>query len=90
MGQPSRKKENASVQACTDLYKEKIIDHYTIKHFYQKGRKKITTSYTLPQVETRIAQYERSIKEAVDKNLGKDLVDNRQERLDYCKKSKQN
>lgn len=75
--------ENASVQACTGLYRDDLTDKYTVQHTYSKFGKKHKVHYTLAQVQARIAQYMREAQEAIDKNLDIAVQENRQKWLIY-------
>lgn len=83
-------KDKSCVQACTDVYTENLSDLYTIEHQYSKGDKVITVHYTLAQVEARIAQYTRKIKEAETQNLEQMVLDNRKSWLTYWQKKREN
>lgn len=73
----------ASVQACTDVYRESKLDLYTVEHTYRKGGRKLTARYTLPQVDARIGQYERDLQEAKDRRLSAEVISNRENWLSY-------
>ena len=84
---PAGQGDLASVHVCTDLSSgESVAGHddlYTVLHEYQRGGKTCFTPYTENQVLSRIGQYERDIEEATHKNLGQDIVENRQRWLAY-------
>ena len=86
--EPSAKREQdkSSVQACTSLYTENPVlfsDRYTVPHTYHRHGKPITVHYTLPQIESRVAQYEREVGECQTRNLSKEILHNRQTWLRY-------
>ncbi len=74
-----------SVQACTDVYREKKTqqDLYTVIHEYRKGGKTYRTPYTRNQILSRIGQYERELEAARSKSLGEEIINNRHRWLDY-------
>jgi len=88
---------NASVQACTGLYREgssqeqttspapQIIvdDAHTIEHQYQKAGKTRTVRYNLLMINSRIGQYEREIEQAKAQQMASKILQNRQNWLDY-------
>lgn len=84
---PGGQGDIVSVHACTDLSSGEIEvgydDLYTVLHEYQRGGKTCFTPYTENQVLSRIGQYERDIEEATHKNLGQDILANRQRWLVY-------
>ena len=91
--------ENTSVQACTGLYREEsprpqsfiitratqkvIEDSYTIEHQYQKGGKTQTVRYNLLMINSRIGQYEREVQQAKAQKMAAEILQNRQNWLDY-------
>lgn len=76
-----------SVQVCTGLYREEntvlIDDPYTVLHEYQKSGKVYVTPYTENQILSRIAQYQRDIEEAEQKQLDTEILENRKNWLLY-------
>lgn len=78
---------SASVPPCTDLYREDNIlihdDLYTVLHEYRRGGKNYFTPYTENQILSRIGQYERDIAQAVQKEMGEEIITNRRRWLEY-------
>lgn len=72
----------ASVQSCTDVYREEV-DRYTVVHEYQKGGRTYRTPYTRNQVIARINQYERDIDQAIRQKLDQEIIENRRRWLRY-------
>lgn len=79
---PYRKEKKASVQACTDVYREET-DRYTVLHEYQKGGRTYQVPYTENQILSRIGQYERDIEEAIKREMGEEILANRRRWLAY-------
>ena len=78
----------SSVQACTGVYTQELKidnDPYTVLHEYRKGNKVIKTPYTENQILARISQYERQIEEAIRKQMGQDVIQNRKQWFGYWK-----
>jgi hypothetical protein len=75
----------ASVQACTDVYREKLVkdDLHTVIHEYTKGGKTYRTPYTRNQIIARINQYTRELEDARKSNLTQTVIDNRQRWITY-------
>ncbi len=73
---PYTEEQKASVQACTDMYKQES-DCYTVLHSYTRGGRSYQTPYTENQIHSRISQYEREIEEAVRKEMGEEILANR-------------
>ena len=70
------------------MYKETVTefgDKYTIPHTYKRGGKEKTVHYTLAQVEARISQYERHLKDALRRNLEESVIENRKGWVEYWK-----
>ena len=82
---PSTENIKASVQACTDVYREKVIkdDLYTVIHEYKKGGKTYRTPYTRNQIIARVNQYTRELDDARKNNLTQTVIDNRQRWITY-------
>ena len=88
---------NHSVQACTGLYREEskqdkvipthiqkvINDAHTIEHHYQRAGKTHTVHYNLLMINSRIGQYEREVQQATAQRMADDILQNRQNWLEY-------
>ncbi len=77
---------NTSGQVWTDVDRAKTPeydDRYTIEHSYTKGGKTIFVHYTMRMVNSRIGQYHREIEDCKKRNLGTDVLQNRQSWLAY-------
>ena len=97
MNLPPTLNGNDSVQACTGLYREEsnqnetsipitqkvAVDSHTIEHHYQKGGKTHTVRYNLLMINSRIGQYEREVQQATAQQMAAEILQNRQNWLDY-------
>lgn len=72
------------VQVCTDVYREEI-DRYTVLHEYKKGGRTYQTPYTRNQVISRVNQYKREVEQALQRQMGQEILDNRRRWLTYWK-----
>lgn len=79
---PQPKAEKASVQGCTDVYRDES-NRYTVLHEYQKGGRTYRVPYTENQILSRISQYERDIEEAIKREMGGEILANRRRWLTY-------
>lgn len=62
-----------------------IDDRYTVPHTYTKGGQAVTVHYNATMVKSRIGEYQRKVKEAESKAMGKSVLDNRKKWLEYWK-----
>ena len=60
-----------------------VDDRYTVPHTYKKGGQSITVHYNATMVRSRVGEYERKIAEAKEKGMNQDILDNRQQWLNY-------
>ena len=78
--------ENESGQTWTPLDRAANTDsddRFTIEHEYTKGGKQKKVRYTMRMVNSRIGQYKRELEEALNKELGTDVIENRRQWLAY-------
>ena len=93
--------QNSSGQTWTDLSISSVsqvsskqtttseTERHTVEHHYMKGGKKHIVYYTMRMVNSRINQYEREIKDAKQRQLGEEVLQNRQNWLTYWQEKKQ-
>ena len=86
--QVSTSPHNGSIEACTGLYREKIVDRFTVPHEYRKKGEKRIVHYSLGMINARIAQYKRDVLAAHTKSLGVSVVTNREYWLNYWQKKR--
>lgn len=80
------------VQVCTEVYmdtKREVDDQFTVPHKYMKAGKLVIARYTLPQIESRIAQYQREVDESERRAMGEEIIENRKKWLTYWGRKKE-
>lgn len=85
-------REKLSEQALADLSRQDSVqfeDRFTIVHRYLKGNQEMEVRYTLPRIESRLAQYNRELNDAIEKNMGEAVIENRKNWIAYWESRKE-
>lgn len=81
-------KPKAAPKVCADVGRAGEGVH-TVAHTYIKNGERITVHYTMTNIKSRIAQYQRDLEEAINRGMKKSVIENRRIWLGYWEGKKE-